>query len=199
VTVVGALQGLKEWKVTHLDRSTATRASMLAALPQARLLHYAGHAQLSGPQDLSSALLLNGGARVELGDLLAAPSLPDLVFLSACEAAGTGTTESQPSLMGLAQAFIAAGSRVAIAPTRPIRDEDARIFVAAFYAAFVRSSTSQRGKAGEFTNAEPVEYVRKAFRSAALEVFSQRLSQPNVPVQERQDGQGWESIRLLVP
>jgi tetratricopeptide (TPR) repeat protein len=199
VNVVGALRGLKEWKVTHLDGSMATRASMLAALPQARLFHYAGHAQQSGSQGLSSALLLNGGSRVELGDLLAAPSLPALVFLSACEAAGTGTIERQPSLMGLAQAFIAAGSRVAIAPTRPIRDEDARVFVAAFYAAFVRSSPSQGGNADKFTDAEPVEYVREAFRSAALEVFSQRLSQPNVPVQEREDGQGWESIRLLVP
>ncbi|MES1205861.1 MAG: CHAT domain-containing protein [Pseudomonadota bacterium] len=191
------VRGLSGWQVTRLDGGAATRGATLSALPRVRLFHYAGHAEVSGPQSLASALLLKGDARVELGDLLAAPSLPDLVFLSACEAAGT--TDRQPSLMGLAQAFVAAGSRAAIAPTRRIGDEDARAFVTAFYAQLAQPGSAEGGATtpvGGALDLGTVASVRTAFRKAALEVFAQRR---NVPKTEHPGAAGWESFRLLVP
>jgi cellulose synthase operon protein C len=178
-TVARMLSG---WRITRLEGPNATRVAVLAALSHARLFHYAGHAEIAGPQGLSSALLLTGNARVELGDLLAAPSVPDLVILSACEAAGTAVGD--PSLMGLAQAFVAAGSQVVIAPTRPVGDMAARTFVSAFYAAFVSAKDG------------PVaESVRAAFRCAVLAGSEVQ----GTPDSGRKDPSGWESFRMLVP
>ena len=74
---------------------------------------------------------------MELGDLLAAPAVPELVVLSACEAAGAAA--GTPSVMGLAQAFVAAGAGAAIAPTRAVGDADARRFVATSNPALARA------------------------------------------------------------
>jgi tetratricopeptide (TPR) repeat protein len=195
----GVVRALAGWRVTRLDGPTATRAATLEDLPTARLFHYAGHAQASGLAGSSSALLLKDDARVELGDLLAAPSVPDLVFLSACEAAGTN--ERHTSLMGLAQVFIAAGGHAVVAPARSIRDEEARAFVAAFYSAFVPSSAGKVGPAPTIDRAASLALFRAAFRSAALEVLARRdpkADAPGVDGAEPKFG-GWESLRLLVP
>jgi tetratricopeptide (TPR) repeat protein len=125
--VVGhALQG---WKLTRLTAAGATRDAVLSALSAAGLLHYAGHTEIGGPSGMSSALLVAGGARIELGDLLAAPRLPSVVVLSACEAAAS----AQASMMGLAQAFLISGTHAAVAATRPVPDQSARAFMSAFY------------------------------------------------------------------
>jgi hypothetical protein len=118
---------LAGWTVTRLDGAGATRDALLAALPAADLFHYAGHAEMAGPSGTTSALVLAGGARAQMGDLLALPYLPRVVVLSACEAAAT------PSTLGLAQAILAAGARAVVAPTRLVADADAQAFVAAFY------------------------------------------------------------------
>jgi tetratricopeptide (TPR) repeat protein len=122
-----ALQG---WRLTRLIAGQATRDAVLSTLSAAQLLHYAGHTEIGGPSGMSSALLVAGGARIELGDLLAAPRLPSVVVLSSCEAA----TSAQASMMGLAQAFLISGTRAAVAATRPVPDESARAFMSAFYA-----------------------------------------------------------------
>ena len=122
-----ALQG---WRLTRLTAGEATRDAVLSTLSAAQLLHYAGHTEIGGPSGMSSALLVAGGARIELGDLLAAPRLPSVVVLSSCEAA----TSAQASMMGLAQAFLISGTRAAVAATRPVPDESARAFMSAFYA-----------------------------------------------------------------
>ena len=40
-------------------------------------------------------------------------------------------------MVGLAQAFLTSGSRAVLAPTRPVRDDAARAFVARFYVALL--------------------------------------------------------------
>ena len=125
--VVG--QALRGWKLTRLTAGLATRDAVLSALSAGGLLHYAGHAEVGGPSGMSSALLVADGARIELGDLLAAPRLPAVVVLSACEAA----TSVEASMMGLAQAFLISGTRAAVAATRPVPDQSARAFMTAFY------------------------------------------------------------------
>ena len=153
-TVVAALPG---WDVTRLEGDAATREATLSALPRARLLHYGGHARAGdgGDEAFSSALFLSHNARVELGDLLAAPAVPELVVLSACEAAGTAG--GTPSLLGLAQAFVAAGAHAAIAPTRAVGDADARRFVATFYAALARAGwgAAERDRAAGLNRSAP--------------------------------------------
>ena len=190
--VVRVLTG---WQVRRLDGPAATRDALLAALPGARLLHYAGHAQVSQSGDFSSALLLEGGTRVELGDLLTSPSVPEVIVLPACEAAGT--IEGGRSSMGLAQAFLAAGSRVAIAPVRRVGDQDAAAFVGEFYGALVQE-VAHNGQVSAAPRGSLAlsERVPAAFRSAALALLSRR---GDVAALGHQGGVGWESFRLLVP
>ena len=189
--VVAALKG---WHVVRLDGEAVSRNALLAALPTTTLFHYAGHAQISLSDGLSSALLLSANARVELGDLLAAPAVPQLVVLPACAAAGT--LEGGRSQMGLAQAFLAAGARVAIAPIRPVGDTEAARFVGAFYSALARAIGSRTNASGFAPLKDTVEFSRRAFRDAALAVSVERR---DFTAPEHQQDNGSDSFRLLVP
>lgn len=187
-------KALAGWNVIRLDGPAATRDATLAALPSARLLHYAGHALPGVAGALSSALLLSAEGRIELGDLLAAPAVPELVILSACEAAGAETR--QPSLMGLAQAFVAAGAAAALAPTRPVGDADARAFTTAFYDTLgLRADTSPD---------QAVARMRAALRTAATTLLGQGSAASGAggsaarAAHESMPG-SWDSFRLLVP
>src|SRR5581483_11427995 len=161
---------LGDWRITRLDGAAATREALLSSLPVARLFHYAGHADASGGDGLSSALVLAGAARLNLGDLLAVPRVPALVVLSACGAAGSGApTGPSTSSMGLAQLFVASGAQAAVAPARDVRDDDARRFVTTFYAGLAEDAAGSFGP---------------AFRRAAL-------ADP--------DDRTWESFRLVTP
>jgi CHAT domain-containing protein len=152
-----------------LDGPAATRDSLLTALPDARLFHFAGHAQLAGPSGAASALIVEGGARIQLGDLLALPRLPNVVVLSACEGAATGASTagdgSSASTMGLTQAFLAAGAHAVVAPSRNIADAEARVFVSALYETV--------GKSGFASISEA--YRRAAIRSLGRDSQSFRL------------------------
>jgi len=185
-SVAKALGG---WNVVRLDGPAATRDATLAALPNARLLHYAGHARPGAAGPLSSALVLSGEGRIELGDLLAAPGVPELVILSACEAAGTQAR--QPSLMGLAQAFVAAGAAAALAPTQPVRDADARAFTAAFY----RALETKLGPRPAAAPDQAVAHMRAALRDAVTALRAPSSAPPG----DDSSGGSWESFRLLVP
>jgi CHAT domain-containing protein len=146
-------QALGGWRLTRLEGRAAERDALLQDLPRVALFHYAGHAAVAGPSSVASALITAGGARIELGDLLALPRIPDVVILSACAAAASGAGDTAwSSTMGLAQAFLAAGARSVVAPTRDVSDAEARTFMATFYQSY--------GASGHATLAE-------AFRRAA--------------------------------
>jgi tetratricopeptide (TPR) repeat protein len=145
------------WTITRLDRRAGDRTSVLQLLPKVDLFHYSGHALATGATGGgSTALVLAGGARVQLGDLLALPRLPGLVVLSACHAAAPASTatESSTSMVGLAQAFLVAGTHSVVAPTRDVADGDARAFVARLY--------DRMGSGGEPS-------MGSAFRQAAMD------------------------------
>jgi tetratricopeptide (TPR) repeat protein len=162
-------EALGRWPVQRLEGSAATREAMLAALERASLFHYAGHAELAGTEGMSSALVAAGRARVELRDLLALRRVPGVVFLSACDAVASTATDA---VLGLGQAFLAAGADVVVAPVRPVRDEVAYAFASGFYRAVAQQS---------------VPDVHAAFRRSTLELASSR---PDAD---------WSSFRLLVP
>jgi hypothetical protein len=171
---------LPGWRLTRLQGAAATRTALLERLPQTDLFHYAGHAEVSAAQSLESALLLAGNSRMDLGDVLAAASVPRLVVLSACEAAGASS--GHISLMGLAQGFVAAGAHAAIAPTGIVSDRAAQAFFEAFYRAF-----GGRVGIGE-------REFRAAYRAAALEMWDGRNRVGLGP----EDSGGWGKFRLLV-
>lgn len=130
-------------QVTRLDGVAAERDAVLHGLDRADLLHYAGHAELGG-RPLDGHLSLAGGESLSAADVLARPAVPTVILL-ACHA--VDTPSSTVETLGLAQAFLGAGSRNVIAASGPVSDEAAAQFSAAFHEEFARSMDAARALA----------------------------------------------------
>lgn len=164
--VTEALRAVPGWgKVAHLARERARRDEVLAGLVKADLLHFAGHGRFRGWE---SDLPLADG-RLTLGDVLSLDPPPAGVVLSACDSASSSQEVPQESI-GLAQAFLLAGSRWVLAASRPVGDEAARSLFGRFYELWDGSGDPAR-----------------ALREAQL---AWREASPRAD---------WASFRLLVP
>ncbi|MFH1463651.1 MAG: CHAT domain-containing protein [Pseudomonadota bacterium] len=110
----------------------ASRAGVLEGLRTAGMVHFAGHAEAT-EDPWGSYLRLALQERLTAPDVLAAPRVPPFVFLSACETAQS--TSAPVETLGLAQAFITAGSLAVVATHRPLQDRLGYAFAASFYEA----------------------------------------------------------------
>jgi tetratricopeptide (TPR) repeat protein len=153
--------------VQRLFQEGATRSSLLDALDGARLFYYAGHGVARGRDGLESALPLAGADLLEVADVLAIDRAPERVVLLGCATAGEQATSVAG--LGLAQAFVAAGSRSVIATSRPVDDEAAARF----------------GRALALTG--------DAFDAAHARAAIVRLRQ------DTPSNDDWKSLRVLVP
>ena len=120
------------WKVHALEAAEASAKAVAAQLPASDLLHYAGHGDYAGFGGWESSLLLAGETRLTLGDLLALPRVPVWVVLSGCDT-GRASDETPVASLGLAHAFLLAGSRAVVASTRPTDDRAVPAFFAELY------------------------------------------------------------------
>ena len=109
----------------------AGRPAVLAALPRASSVFWAGHAELDEDQVWWSHLRAAGGAHIPLIDVLGLPLCADLVVLSGC-ATGRQAVPAAGEPLGLADGFLAAGARAVVATLRPVRDADSQRFVLRF-------------------------------------------------------------------
>jgi hypothetical protein len=123
------------WSTTSLVGDDATSQRVREALVSASWFHYAGHGTFDARLGLASALLLANGTRLTVGDVLALPSVPANVVLAGCDTGRSGGVGAAEGL-GMAQAFVAAGARIAIAPVRPVRDDAAAVLVPLLYRSF---------------------------------------------------------------
>jgi tetratricopeptide (TPR) repeat protein len=131
--VTAALHSQKPaWSVEDLRGEKASAGTVRGALRGVDLLHYAGHGVFSGFSGWESVLPLAGSTSLTLGDLLALGRPPRWVVLSGCE---TGRSSAGVSVegLGLAHAFLLAGSRAVIAATRPVGDRAAEGLFAELY------------------------------------------------------------------
>jgi CHAT domain-containing protein/tetratricopeptide repeat protein len=131
--VAGMIRGWGQgWTLTRLDGGDANVEEVRKELGRADLFQFAGHGEIAGFAGWDSALRMAGGSRLTPGDVLALSPAPAWVVLSTCE--GGRTSEEAPGEgIGLAQAFLLAGSRAVVAATRPVRDTVASDFVTALY------------------------------------------------------------------
>ncbi|HEY0511313.1 MAG TPA: CHAT domain-containing protein [Thermoanaerobaculia bacterium] len=120
------------WTLTRLPGKAASFAAVSSALPGADLFHFAGHGNFAGFAGWDSAIPLADGSRLTLGDILTLPKVPRWVVLSACDA-GRSSREAPGEGIGLAHAFLLAGSQAVIAATRTVDDETARHLLGALY------------------------------------------------------------------
>lgn len=100
-----------------LHQAAATRAAVLAALPTAGAFIYGGHGHHDG---WSGALALGRGTELTVSDIATLPAAPTRVLLAGCET-GVGAREGRLEV-GLAHAFLLAGSEQVIGATREVPD-----------------------------------------------------------------------------
>jgi tetratricopeptide (TPR) repeat protein len=148
-------------KAQLLQGEQATSASVARGLAAADLFHFAGHGAFG--QDLESALPLAAGGRLSVSDILALPRVPEQVILSGCETGRAGQRSAVAGL-GLAQAFVAAGSRSAVASVRPVTDGLAARLSLKFHAAEGASAAERLRLAQLALRAETPEEDWAAFR-----------------------------------
>lgn len=119
--IADALTRQRGWRVNLLEGEAATSSALERELKRASFLHYAGHGVYAGREGWESVLPLAAGGHLLLGDILALAPAPARVVLSSCESARTASDAPAEGL-GLAQAFIAAGSESVVAAVRPVED-----------------------------------------------------------------------------
>jgi tetratricopeptide (TPR) repeat protein len=119
----------------------ASRAAVLAALPDADRFHYAGHAEYRHDDALGARMSLADGDLL-IGDILALSRAPRQVVLSACE--GSRSPPGPVETWGLAQAFLIAGADEVLAASRPVDDAAGAALARALYAADPGLSLTQR-------------------------------------------------------
>lgn len=141
--------GTLPWITEELRGTRASAEAVRDRLAAADLLHYAGHGIFSGRGGWESSLLLARETRLTLGDLLALERVPAWVVLSGCDT-GRSSAETPVESLGLAQAFLLAGSRAVIASTRPADDRA----VATFFPELYRKWSRQRDLAVAFQQAQ---------------------------------------------
>ncbi len=124
--------GSQPWTTTELEHAAASADAVRGRLAAADLLHYAGHGTFSGFGGWESGLLLAEETQLTLGDLLALQRVPAWVVLSACDT-GRSSAETPVESLGLAHAFLLAGSRAVVASTRPADDRTVPAFFTDLY------------------------------------------------------------------
>jgi tetratricopeptide (TPR) repeat protein len=131
--------------VLRVGTEASERYVKQAPLSGFRLLHFAAHAVTDDERPERSAVLLVPGAGDEDG-LLQTREIVGLdlqgvvVVLSACRTA-SGAVLSGEGVMGLARAFMQAGSRAVVGSLWPLRDEEASALVQAFVRALARGQS----------------------------------------------------------
>lgn len=124
---------------TRLIGSDAVRSELLRELPEADILHFAGHharrTDAAGSRNAwDHELFLARGTTLAVEDVLVASStnMPRFVFLSACE---TGMNDPAAASGGVAigHSFLLRGAELVLATARPVDDAVVTRFAATYY------------------------------------------------------------------
>jgi len=131
-------------KVTVLKGADTTRANVLTELSSGiyDILHYAGHADFVESSPETSGLILRDG-RLTAADLLELGTVPQMIFLNACESgrlrgtpgeqAGGAKQSTFVGHVSLAERFLLSGIANFVGTYWPVSDNAASRFANAFY------------------------------------------------------------------
>ena len=121
------------WRVELLEDQAAARHHVRQRLSEVTLFHYAGHADFDeATRGWDSHLMLAGGGRLTVDDILTLRRAPRWVVLSGCQTGRDARTTPVPGI-GLAQAFLVAGTEAAVAATAEVSDVEAAALVERLY------------------------------------------------------------------
>lgn len=120
------------WRIERLVEAAADAERVRSGLESADLFHFSGHGKFSGVGGTDSSLLLAADRRLTVGEVLVLPRVPRWVLLSGCETARTAP-EARVEGLGLANAFVLAGSSAVVASVRSVDDWSAESLFADLY------------------------------------------------------------------
>lgn len=118
---------------TLLEGDGATLEALLSSWSGRAVLHFAGHGRLSPGAPWEARLELARGQSLDFEMLLARRPGPGLVVLSGCDTARP--LDAPADGLGLAEGFLAGGTKHVLATTAEVDDAQARAFVGRFYEA----------------------------------------------------------------
>jgi hypothetical protein len=140
------------------DAATATRVS--EELVRADLFHYAGHGRWDDA-GVRGWLPLAEGTALDAAEVLGLTRVPAVVVLAGCRAGRTREGLSLPGL-GLAQAFLTAGSTAVLAASDDIPDASTKAWVLDMYdARFARAPGQTRAPHGEQGSTNPFRWMTR--------------------------------------
>ena len=115
--------------------SAATRAALLAKVPGATYVHLSCHGYYDLATPMNSHLLLAGGERLTLGELLAGNVLHGvrLAVASACQTALTDIVGLPDEAIGLPAGFLRAGASAVVGTLWPVADLPTALLMHRFY------------------------------------------------------------------
>lgn len=115
--------------------TAATRAAVLARIPGATHLHLSCHGYYDPVRPDASHLLLAGGDRLTLGELLAGNVLRGvrLAVASACQTAVTDVVRLPDEAIGLPAGFLRAGASAVVGTLWPVADLPTALLMRRFY------------------------------------------------------------------
>ncbi|MFH8712517.1 CHAT domain-containing protein [Streptomyces zaomyceticus] len=160
---VRAVAALFDTSLVLVDEE-ATPERVLAWLAGGGVVHFACHAETDAADPLDSALVLAGGARLTVRDLLEVRGELDLVMLSACATSVTGR-ELPDEVVGLPGTLIGAGAGGVVSAAWPVDD---------LAACLVMTDFAGRWAAGA-TPAEALRAAQTALRNLAPAALVRRL------------------------
>ncbi|GHG06307.1 CHAT domain-containing protein [Streptomyces zaomyceticus] len=159
---VRAVAALFDTSLVLVDEE-ATPERVLAWLAGGGVVHFACHAETDAADPLDSALVLAGGARLTVRDLLEVRGELDLVMLSACATSVTGR-ELPDEVVGLPGTLIGAGAGGVVSAAWPVDDLAACLVMTDFagrWAAGAAPAEALRAAQTALRNLPPAALVRR--------------------------------------
>jgi len=139
--VIEKLQGLPGIEPVPLRGREATREAFLAAIAEADVLHYCGHAFFDAAGAEESGLCLWGGD-LFFGDLAGARSALRIVFANACESVRVrGVPETESAAASFAEYLLRTGIEAFLGTYWKVGDMAAAAFAASVYGALAQGET----------------------------------------------------------
>ena len=117
---------------TLLIGNDATEERVRRELPHYPWIHMATHGEFNPESPLEASILLAGGDRLTVYELMGVQLDAQLVVLSACET-GQGEATKGDDILGLTRGLLAAGARSAIVSLWPVDDVATSLFMQHFY------------------------------------------------------------------
>ncbi|TQV87940.1 CHAT domain-containing protein [Aliikangiella coralliicola] len=122
----------KNWRSKTLTNEETVIEEVKQKLQEVQHFHYAGHVFSTEDYLSQYQIPLTKNVNLNSTDILMLKRVPRWVVLSACNSSTPGRMTSTESL-GLAHAFVIAGSEQVIATSKPVADKQAKLLMTQFY------------------------------------------------------------------